>query len=162
MTSSLQDPPSLLPSLPSSLPSSYLLPPPSSPLRPLPLPLPLFLPLPPSPFLPPSLQMMELWQNPSGEVQLSSLPSNHNTDHLDNRFTLGLNSDDSAKIARLRETIQSLKREIETVSLSLNLRMLPVQDIPSSPTLQTAWGNTRAFAVRVQPYSLPTALCGMR
>ena len=92
---------------------------------------------------------MELWTNPSSEVQLSSLPSNHNTDHLDKRFTLGLNSDDSAKIARLRETMQSLKREIETVSLPLNVRMYPVQDIPSSSTLQTAWGNTGAFSIRV-------------
>ena len=55
--------------------------------------------------------MVELWYNPSGEVALSTAPdSNAN-------LNSALSAEDSAKIMELRNTIASLKQEIEMVML---------------------------------------------
>jgi len=61
------------------------------------------------------LQMIELYKNPSGEIQLSTLPkseppSNHPSQPAGS-------SEDDAKIAQLRETIRSLQTEIDAVSM---------------------------------------------
>ena len=57
--------------------------------------------------------MVELWHNPSGEVQLSNVPNKTKT-------ALGgssgsSSSEDNAEIMELRNTIASLKAEIEMV-----------------------------------------------
>lgn len=53
------------------------------------------------------LQMVELWKNPSGDVKLTSVPT---------KGPSGSNSEDSAKTAELKNTIVSLRTEIESVS----------------------------------------------
>ena len=57
--------------------------------------------------------MIELFRNPSGEIDLSSRPK-----ASDSRINQTIeNSEDKAKITELRKTIDSLKAEIKAVSL---------------------------------------------
>ena len=59
--------------------------------------------------------MIELFRNPSGEIDLSSRPK-----PSDSRINQTIeNSEDKAKITELRKTIDSLKAEIQAVSLLL-------------------------------------------
>jgi len=57
--------------------------------------------------------MIELYRNPSGEIDLSSRPKTSESQATQPQENLK----DKAKITELRETIQSLKAEIEAVSL---------------------------------------------
>ena len=59
------------------------------------------------------IQAIELYMNPSGEIDLTTFPKGANT-------TIGRSlsfSEDKGKITELRETIESLKTEIQAVSL---------------------------------------------
>ena len=69
------------------------------------------------PNLPPlyfQLQMIELYKNPSGDIELSTKPkSEPQNDYLSQSTG---SPEDIAKIAHLRETIQTLTTQIEAVS----------------------------------------------
>lgn len=58
--------------------------------------------------------MVELWRNPSGDVQLTSVPTN--------KSGTGLSSEDSVVILELRRTVSSLQEEIGNVK---ETRMTP-------------------------------------
>ena len=59
--------------------------------------------------------MIELYNNKTGEVQLASSNTGHQTEP--NKYLQpSVDSEDSMKIATLRRTILSLKTEIEVVS----------------------------------------------
>ncbi len=57
--------------------------------------------------------MIELYQNPSGETDISTVASVGNN-YLDS--TNKGNSEDQAKVDQLKQTIQSLKTDIKEVS----------------------------------------------
>ena len=62
------------------------------------------------------LQMIELYKNPSGDVQLSTQPKSEPQNNYLTQPTGS--SEDNAKIAQLRETIHSLQTELDAVSCS--------------------------------------------
>lgn len=64
--------------------------------------------------------MAELWKDPSGEVQLSTVTGNSAS--AAPKVTTG-NSEDNAKIAELRRTIDSLKKELNGVCVMNRLLM---------------------------------------
>lgn len=55
--------------------------------------------------------MVELWKNPSGDIQVTSVTNNVSNPAL----TDSNSAEDNAKITELRNTIASLKAEIESV-----------------------------------------------
>ena len=73
--------------------------------------------------------MVELYRNPSGEVNLSTVPQASSGGNRKNEIIIttndsGASSEDNAKIAKLRATIESLKTQIKAVSLRLTLQYL--------------------------------------
>ena len=63
--------------------------------------------------------MIELWNNPSGEIRLSTLPENPNTSRY-------FPSIDTYKIDELKENIRSLKSQIETVRSCMYIEFLQI------------------------------------
>ena len=55
--------------------------------------------------------MIELYKNPSGEVEVSTVAGGS-----DNRDTVKNSTDEQVKINQLKQTVQTLKDEIEVVS----------------------------------------------
>ncbi len=64
-------------------------------------------------FLPTVVQMIELYKNPSGETDVTTVATIGNN-YLDSSTKGG--SEDPAKVDQLKQTIQSLKRGIAEVS----------------------------------------------
>ena len=63
-----------------------------------------------------SLQMVGLYRDPSGEVELSSVPHQKTFTTQQGTIFNMANTEDSAKITELRNTIASLKEQISAVS----------------------------------------------
>ena len=62
--------------------------------------------------------MVGLYRNPSGEVELSSVPHQKTSTLAPPQSTINLSqTEDSAKITELRNTIASLKEQISAVSV---------------------------------------------
>jgi len=60
------------------------------------------------------LQMIELYQNPTGEIEVSTV-----ADGIDSSNKYNTSTDDHAKIDQLKSTIRSLKDEIERVCIRI-------------------------------------------